>query len=492
MKQVQSALGRAGLLAGLLLTLLAGCGSNPPRPATGSTVRPAAAAAPAAPAAPQDPAIAEEARQQFELAFRQDIQEMTRLYALFWPLARAAAPLCAERGVPSIGPWPGTLLAVNEASRPALRKLLGMDERLTFVVVVDHTPAARAGLRAGDILLTMDGLPIAATREAGKLYNERLGAAADRGKPLQLTVERNRQQVTLSVPVERTCAIGIRAQASDTVSAFAVGRSVTVTRGMLRFADDRELALVIGHEIAHIALGHTLAAPAAAGAPAGGGTPAGGGAPAASPAPTPPQQATPEQRALSQQRELDADLAGLALAASAGFQVQDAAQFWRRMAAAYPATIQHSQMRTHPGSPERFIAMDRASRDLQAKVAARAPLTALSKDGRLLASVSPVTPAGPWPVNWVNESLRGGVAMAAPEQLPYVNDDGRQAYRSLLTRSAPRAFALSENGNWAAAWGVDDPPARALARCAEKGGRNCRLYMVDSRLVWDGGAGTRQ
>jgi Zn-dependent protease with chaperone function len=43
----------------------------------------------------------------------------------------------------------------------------------------------------------------------------------------------------------------------DTVNAFASSKRVLITTGMIRFCEtDKELALVVGHEISHIALGH--------------------------------------------------------------------------------------------------------------------------------------------------------------------------------------------------------------------------------------------
>lgn len=405
---------RRRLLLALICALLAACAGTP-----STTPSRPAAPRPAAPAQrPPDPAVLEEARKQAEFAFRQRVQEVSRLYSLFWPLTRAAAPLCEGRSLASIGPSPGTLLAVSEASRPELRRLLGMDERLTFIVVVDNTPAALAGIRAGDILLAVDGQPIAPGAQASRQYHERLAAAATRGTQAELLLERSGQQQHISVPVERICAGSIQTLTNDVVGAYVSGRTIGVTRGMLRFADDRELAIVIGHELAHIALGHTQPpqAPAAQSpVPAvGAGSGASGiAAPSVTPAPAPvitgrvPQIATPEQRAQSQQRELDADVVGLALVAAAGLPIQDAAQLWRRMAATYPATIQQSPLRTHPATPERFIEIERATRDMEGRLARKESLVARSRDGRVLATVASLPQAGPWPVKWVNESLRG-------------------------------------------------------------------------------------
>ena len=39
------------------------------------------------------------------------------------------------------------------------------------------------------------------------------------------------------------------------------------------------------------------------------------------------------------------------------------------------------------------------------------------------------------------------------EAIPYLKDKGREAYRTFLTKSLPRAFALSPSGSWS--WAED-------------------------------------
>ncbi len=76
--------------------------------------------------------------------------------------------------------------------------------------------------------------------------------------------------------------------------------------------------------------------------------------------------------------------------------------------------------------------------------------------------------------------------------VPYVGSRAKQAYAEWLTKPHPRAFALSDRGHWAAAWGdspadqsqAKDPSARALAACAGQTGVKCRLYAVDGQVVW--------
>ncbi len=490
------------------------------------TTQPPRATTPIAPAVPVDPAVAEEARRQTELAIRQEVSEIARLQSVFWPIARAAAPLCPERAVGTIGALPGSLLFLREAIRPTVRRLLGMDERLTFTEVVGNTPMERAGIKPGDVLTHVDGVGLPVSREASRAYQEALNKALKEKRPVKLSLDRQGTAAELNVAVEPTCALGALPIAGDQVTAFAVNRSVWVTRGMMRFASDADLAIVVGHEVAHIALGHTVRS--APPAPTGSGNAANmdpyrydprdpwrqsSNAPAASAAPA-ASTLTP------QQRELDADTVGVYLSAAAGLPYADAANFWRRMAAQYPSTIQGSHLRTHPASSERFVELERATNkltELMAQPSTRAMTVGL-RDGKSTAPIVIERQGGAVAVAMINERYtsslaKPGVLIAAtnkpvdpaktaptltkaptmllanaiaPDRVPYVDGSGREAYKLFLTKVTPRAFALSANGLWASAWGGADPTARALVRCAEKGGTQCKLFAVNNEVVWQG------
>jgi dienelactone hydrolase len=68
--------------------------------------------------------------------------------------------------------------------------------------------------------------------------------------------------------------------------------------------------------------------------------------------------------------------------------------------------------------------------------------------------------------------------------IPYLKDKGREAYRTFLTKSLPRAFALSPSGSWSWAEDGDDPAERVLAYCQSASKQPCKLYAVDDYVVW--------
>ena len=70
------------------------------------------------------------------------------------------------------------------------------------------------------------------------------------------------------------------------------------------------------------------------------------------------------------------------------------------------------------------------------------------------------------------------------EAVPYLKDGGREAYRAFLTKSMPRAFAVSSTGAWSWAEDGDDPAAQVLASCQKSSGAPCKLYAVNDYVVW--------
>ena len=79
--------------------------------------------------------------------------------------------------------------------------------------------------------------------------------------------------------------------------------------------------------------------------------------------------------------------------------------------------------------------------------------------------------------------------------VPYIGEHGRDDYRAWLTWAGPKAFAISTNGMWYGAHGVNrtdasvpaEPGARALALCERRAKQACLLYAVDQTIVWGSG-----
>jgi hypothetical protein len=76
--------------------------------------------------------------------------------------------------------------------------------------------------------------------------------------------------------------------------------------------------------------------------------------------------------------------------------------------------------------------------------------------------------------------------------VPYLKAHGQQRFKDFLTKPLPRAFAISDTGYSAGAWGARpkdrskplDTKERALEICREAAGKECVLYMVDNEIVF--------
>jgi dienelactone hydrolase len=70
------------------------------------------------------------------------------------------------------------------------------------------------------------------------------------------------------------------------------------------------------------------------------------------------------------------------------------------------------------------------------------------------------------------------------EAVPYLKEKDREQYRAFLGKPSPRAFAMSSTGAWSWAEDGDDPAAQALANCQKSSSAPCKLYAVNSQVVW--------
>jgi dienelactone hydrolase len=68
--------------------------------------------------------------------------------------------------------------------------------------------------------------------------------------------------------------------------------------------------------------------------------------------------------------------------------------------------------------------------------------------------------------------------------VPYLKEKGREQYKAFLTKSFPRAFAMSPSGAWSWAEDGDDPVEQALSNCQKNSSQPCKLYAVDNHVVW--------
>ena len=277
-------------------------------------------------------------------------------------LVTANAELCPKRG-PAQGFSVFSTRQLPRELRGAARDVFGVTDDVSVFTVVEHSAAWKAGVRPGQRLAAINGEALPRARGSDPRWTsghdverarDRLERAFDRG-PVRLTLADASGTRDVVVQGETACDHDVLLFQADEVNAAADGDDVAITTGMARYAQsDEELALVIGHELAHNAMRHRerLAASTRL-ARIGGllgsvliGATTGVGVDLYSLA----ARGTKQTR-LTLERE--ADYVGMYFAARAGYDVSKAVSFWRRMGADYPSSTYTRY--THPGSPERSL-----------------------------------------------------------------------------------------------------------------------------------------
>lgn len=264
------------------------------------------------------------------------------MLAVAYRLALAGRTLCPQPR-PLVGMLYHHLAEYLPRDRPLMVARYGLDRGPGVLAVLAGSPAAQAGLTAGDVLLTVNGEPfswperIAAEPERKRWRRmleqseAQLETALARG-PAELTVLRQGRELRLRLAALPACPARVRLARSTQVNAFDTGGYVVMTTAMLDFLQsDDELAVVLGHELAHGILGH-------------------------------PAMRTEEGvlasfgigAATLWNREAEADRLGLRLMSAAGYDLDAAIPFWRRYLTKYDGA---QIFRSHPslGARERIV-----------------------------------------------------------------------------------------------------------------------------------------
>lgn len=323
--------------------------------------------------------------EQTAAVLRDRLQLSRRIFRVGERILFAGVSLCGERRVRGVGLALWNKHASRRYGAALLERAFGLGDVLQVQALGGGGPAERGGLQLGDRIAAIAGTPAPQGPQAVKQAAARLRGLNAAGAPYTMTVVRAGKRKTLTLRPAPRCAYSYGLVYASQINAFADGRRVVVTTGLMRFASsDAELAVVFGHELAHNTLGHLrrtqattiigsvggMAADLALGVfgiPTFGVFSRLGG--------------TAGRRAFSVGFEKQADYVGLYFAALANYPLHSAPDIWRRLAVENPNRGSRGLGRTHPSYAERLTAMEATIREIQAKRAAGQPLRPNRRDG---------------------------------------------------------------------------------------------------------------
>lgn len=295
-----------------------------------------------------------------------------RLMRVSYPLLTKGADLCGD----DIRFTTGMALAnqatlLGEDFRESAQKAYQLSDQVQVMYVVPGSAADKAGIRTGDTLRYIDEWTIPTGADAVRQTLDQLQVRTQTGKPVRVDIIRKERGQSLLITPDRACAYPVVLGGGDEVNAYADGKQVIVQRGMMRFAQsDTELALVVSHEIAHNSMGHMRAKMTNYAL----GSILDIAAQVLLKVPTQGLFGNLGGNAHSQGFEAEADYVGLYIMAQSGGNIENAPQFWRRMATLSPNAIKSSHMASHPATPERFLALEETVKEIRAKQRSGKPL----------------------------------------------------------------------------------------------------------------------
>jgi hypothetical protein len=315
-------------------------------------------------------AVAEEAEIQRVMVLEQELRYQRRLSRVGYPILRAAVPLCDDRVRPRIGINISNVHAFDRDYQNAARKVLGVDGQIQLIDVTPGSAAFRAGLETGDRLLEINGQAVPAGSKAVPETQDMLDDATARDRHVKLLVLRGEEALSFEVAADDICYYPVRLAQSDALNAWADGKNIYIAKGMLRFAtDDRDLAVIIAHELAHNAMGHiqkmqgnyllgTLLDIAAMAAGVD----------------TENLFGEMAVRAYSQEFEAEADYVAVYFLALADVDYHGVSTIWRRMVVEHPESLEGGYLSTHPSTAERFVTLERTAEEIDGKIARGEPV----------------------------------------------------------------------------------------------------------------------
>ncbi len=321
-----------------------------------------------------------EAKKQRQMAAMVWVEMEKDFYRMAYPILEHGVSLCGDKTRFDIGIMVWNRHHFNEDWYEAVQNQYQITNVLKIIAVAPNSPAQQVGLQAGDIPIAINDWDVPMGEKALEKFWDKIADVAkdkqNQAQALTLKVRRDKQAYQVKITPKAICDYKFVLLNSEEKNAHADGENIVMYRGLMEFFNnDEEAALIISHELAHNAMKHIEAKKqnAIMGGIAGfvldmtaayygvntRGQFSGVGSQMGA-------------MTYSVEFEQEADYVGLYFMALAGYHIDNVANFWRRMAIQNPKSIQLK--RSHPTTPERFIAIEKAILEIKHKQENQLPL----------------------------------------------------------------------------------------------------------------------
>lgn len=271
-----------------------------------------------------------------------------RIVSLVYRLGVGGRAACPET-MPLTGLAFHHLAEYRPQDRAAVIAQHALDRGPGILSVVEGSPAAQAGLAAGDVLLSVNGAPFPAgaaiaSEPDSDRWRLQTNASEDlletqlRSGPVRIGLLRAGRPLNVTLGSIAGCPARGRLARSTQANAFADGRyAIMTTRFLGFFRSDEELAVAMAHELAHNILRHPQQLEAQ-------GVPNGF------------LRHIGRNARLVRATEVAADQLSVRLLAGAGFDLDAIMPFWRRLESRGDSALQLISAHPSLSARERYIA----------------------------------------------------------------------------------------------------------------------------------------
>jgi hypothetical protein len=227
----------------------------------------------------------------------ESLRVRSRLMNLDLALTVAASDFCGALTRPKLGGVFGSSTGfTGAASRAVVEESFGLSEDPTIIYVTPKGPLAVGEIQPGDRILAVNGQAVDSLQKVDQLVS----ASPQR---VELTLGRGDQELRRTVVPAAACPVTLDYSVSSVLVPWKVSKlSGGVPLGLMNLLDDDdELAMILGHQLAHLLFERA------------------------------------EDDRLAHERR--ADRFGLFIAARAGYDVKVAERAWEKLAFEYPWLI---------------------------------------------------------------------------------------------------------------------------------------------------------